>query len=1848
MGRTLKKILSHTSALILGSGLSSVYALTDTDFTNTGVVISASSQFENNASNNSSVVIVQPKGLSVTKLADASGLSTPTEAGDSIAYEIVLDNTGILSITGIEINDSIIDDDAITLQSGDENGNNQIDANEIWTYSGRYEITQFDIDSFGDSDGLIDNTVIVTSNELDPIESSVSVPIEQSPELSIEKRVDQETLTAPALLSYTIAVKNTGNMTLDTLIVKDTLPNGNVVALENPVNDIGTVGKLDVGETWEYQQTYNVTQQIIDDGLDVVNNVSAYSSQTAGNPVEATVSSRIVTTPGLSVFKQVDLANISSPEVLNYTITVNNTGNVSLTDVGLNDLMPDGSLGSITGPVSDIGIQGVLDVGESWTYSSNYSVTQNTIDAGEILTSTVAVVSKETGSSEVSDSASTIINSLPAMQVTKTVDIPSIAEPTLLSYEIVVTNTGNTSLTDINVSDVLPDGTTAVLVGPLEDIGKANVIDVGERWTYTTSYQVSQAEIDAGLARVNQVQVLSKQTAATPNTQTAVTTISQSPAISVIKTADKATLEKPELISYTIEVKNEGNVSLSGIALYDTLPDGSAAVLNGPLADTGSNNLLDVGETWIYDSSYLVSQPEIDQGSVLVNTVTVNSNEAGSDVATASTALSQNPALSMVKSSEQSDFLAAGDKIEYQFAIQNSGNVVLQNVAMQDALVDLSTLVCEPAMPLSLQPAEQVSCSASRTITQDDVLNTRVVNIASVSGADVLDASITQNSNEHTLTMTRVAPVATDDIVVSEQSQVAVTLAGRLNDTDANGDIITSRTEFMEAAAQDTDNDGDTDYLNIIGQGIWQINNETGQVVFTPEAGFTADPDPVSYRITDATELQSQTANLVVDYPQMAPIAKDDYVVNLLVASVQNPTLVYVLNDNGHGEDSDSENDINSGSVNLVSSSAVDTDGDGYKDQLVVESEGTWQVDKANGSVSFQPLPDFLADPTPIAYTVSDINGLESNEAQITVDYPQNAPVAVDDLLFNQPLGETIRFSVLSNDTDAENNIDSSSVALIDPVSGERVTTLLVADGEWRVDTSTGQIDFVPADVLVSDPESVQYTVLDTTTLESNQATVTLDYEEPVTLQGFVWLDSNRDGVVNDDEQRKSGWTLRVRDVNNVVVAEVVTDENGAYRITGLKPAEYTIDFYNENDVYMDSQSTNGVVLAGETLNLPLAVNPGGVIYDSITRLPIAGVTLSIFNEQNQLLHADCLAPNQQAQTSTDDGLYAFNVAVGAHPSCTGAGSYAIQVTSAPEEYHPAFSTLIRQEGAQACGDVQLGCAVSGVFETAQLESQCTVDTLPGTNACEVQAQPDAPEESENTRYFVEFFMQSGAREVIFNHLPLDAVANDSQLLLSKTANNKTVSVGDIVRYTITVENTKAVPAVDIQIIDQPAAGLSFVEQALVLQRIGEDGQWGTDDDTSEPLGSANNDLLAIDAFDLAPDETVRVQYLMRVGTGVVSGDYANKAYADGNNGVASNLVSTSITVIPDPVIGAATLIGKVFNDRDADGTQDAADASGVRLTSAYFNGRGLSLDDLPGRLSAAQNPSENSVTVYMPITDQNSFSVSTKQGTRIQVDENGTVTEAHVGDKAKGFNSQDIRVCTARTQHLPHRKTGELLTHGEPVDVLKIVLSNVGLAEQGIPGARLATVTGLLIETDAYGRYSVPDVDAGSNTAGRNFVIKVDESTLPAQSTFTTENPAVLRILRNSLNKINFGVQIPEHDVFEGQHAVNCNSATHTQSTQHVEVSLGSVFFDTNEHTVRDDQRGIVQDIINKLSEYGGGHIIINSHTDSSGSALHNLALSQRRAETIRSLLEGALGEQLMDSISVEVDSNALQEQQR
>ena len=736
--------------------------------------IDAGLDLTNTASVTTNEIVVAESDTAITPINAASsmvvtktqtgGPNPVTAAGQTLDYEITIENTGAVSLTGVTPVDTLPDGSAGVLAGpvGDTNGNSILDTNETWTYTISYTVTQSDIDAGLD----LTNTASVTTNEIVVAESDTAItPINAASSMVVTKTQTggpNPVTAAGQTLDYEITIENTGAVSLTGVTPVDTLPDGSAGVLAGPVGDTNGNSILDTNETWTYTISYTVTQSDIDAGLDLTNTASVTTneivvaeSDTAITPINA-ASSMVVTKTQTGGPNPVTAAG----QTLDYEITIENTGAVSLTGVTPVDTLPDGSAGVLAGPVGDTNGNSILDTNETWTYTISYTVTQSDIDAGLDLTNTASVTTNEIVVAE-SDTAITPINAASSMVVTKTQTggpNPVTAAGQTLDYEITIENTGAVSLTGVTPVDTLPDGSAGVLAGPVGDTNGNSILDTNETWTYTISYTVTQSDIDAGLDLTNTASVTTNEIVVAES-DTAITPINAASSMVVTKTqtgGPNPVTAAGQTLDYEITIENTGAVSLTGVTPVDTLPDGSAGVLAGPVGDTNGNSILDTNETWTYTISYTVTQSDIDAGLDLTNTASVTTNEIV--VAESDTAITPiNAASSMVVTKTQTGgpnpVTAAGQTLDYEITIENTGAVSLTGVTPVDTLPDGSAGVL--AGPVGdtngnsiLDTNETWTYTISYTVTQSDI-----------------DAG---------LDLTNTASVTTNEIVVAE-SDTAIT-----------------------------------------------------------------------------------------------------------------------------------------------------------------------------------------------------------------------------------------------------------------------------------------------------------------------------------------------------------------------------------------------------------------------------------------------------------------------------------------------------------------------------------------------------------------------------------------------------------------------------------------------------------------------------------------------------------------------------------------------------------------------------------------------------------------------------------------------------------------------------------------------------------------------------------------------------------------------------------------------------------------------------------------------------------------------------------------------------------------
>ncbi|AQM71241.1 Translocon-associated protein beta (TRAPB) [Vibrio campbellii] len=386
---------------------------------------------------------------------------------------------------------------------------------------------------------------------------------------------------------------------------------------------------------------------------------------------------------------------------------------------------------------------------------------------------------------------------------------------------------------------------------------------------------------------------------------------------------------------------------------------------------------------------------------------------------------------------------------------------------------------------------------------------------------------------------------------------------------------------------------------------------------------------------------------------------------------------------------------------------------------------------------------------------------------------------------------------------------------------------------------------------------------------------------------------------------------------------------------------------------------------------------------------------------------------------------------------------------------------------------------------------------------------------------------------------------NSGELLLTKAALQDTAQVGDAVEYEVIVENNNESYFKNVTVEDRYPGGFKYILDTSEVVLSGPDGEFGNEDDRVLTIEPSDTGKLLFTSLNFDPGEKLRIRYLLRVSVGATFGDYINTAVSKVDGLAVSNEDSAKVTVEPDKVFDTSSIIGKVFEDHNKDGFQADATAFDVELianlpTQDYIagstivvrDGKELSVEDEQDNgqvISAVQEGVElgdlwghsinrtisetKSVAIQFKTRTRESFdfTVTSDGGSRIEFDAQGQIKFAHESDKKNGLSAENLNV------------TRNLYRDGDAY-LWEIVIENKGVYEDGIPGVKLMTVEGIVIHTDQYGRYHVPDQWV-LNKKGKNFLVKLDTDSLPTSMEVVSENPKVLRITPNKLTKFNFSV---------------------------------------------------------------------------------------------------------------------------
>jgi uncharacterized repeat protein (TIGR01451 family) len=371
----------------------------------------------------------------------------------------------------------------------------------------------------------------------------------------------------------------------------------------------------------------------------------------------------------------------------------------------------------------------------------------------------------------------------PAINLVKTASTANFSNPPVagnkITYSFAITNTGNVTLSGVDLDDALVGFNNATC-------GVTSLVP-GASTNCTADYTLLQSDINAGTVS-NTATACGDPPAGAGNevcnTKGTTTPITRAPNLSILKTASPTTYNAVgQVITYTIVATNTGNVTLNNVAVTD----GSVADLdcNPNIAGNQTTGFtLAPQGTLTCSATHTITQADLDNGT-FQNTACVDDGAGGAAQKCDSETVTgvPDPKLSIVKADNDATYDSVGDVITYTIVAKNEGNVTLAAVTVTDALATLG--ICTPANGSSLAPQATMTCTATYTVTQADIdagshLNTACVDDGAAGASQVCDDEDTPSVRNPSLLLVKTAriKVITYSFVITNSGNTTLSLIG--------------------------------------------------------------------------------------------------------------------------------------------------------------------------------------------------------------------------------------------------------------------------------------------------------------------------------------------------------------------------------------------------------------------------------------------------------------------------------------------------------------------------------------------------------------------------------------------------------------------------------------------------------------------------------------------------------------------------------------------------------------------------------------------------------------------------------------------------------------------------------------------------------------------------------------------------------------------------------------------------------------------------------------------------------------------------------------------------------------
>ncbi len=1166
--------------------------------------------------------------------------------------------------------------------------------------------------------------------------ASVTVTIYQSP----KGFNDIKTLDCTGTLSYNIQTENINNMANG----GNSVPSSFTWTISSNANVTGAAS----GSGNTINQTLVNTSNSVQTIIYTVTPKATVTGACVGNPFTITVNVPVCSS--ISITKTANLTAVNQAgNVINYTITVANTGNANQNNVVLNDPLLGGNLNN---PVKTGNTDNILEKGEVWTYAGSYTVLQSdlnnngkpTNNSGKISnTASVTTTELPTAKTAVAD-VNIVLNPAVTLVKTGTLNING----NTISYLFTVKNTGNVTLSNLAVTDSKVTG--AITLG-------TTTLAPGASTTATAAYTISAVEKAAGT--VSNTATVNGKTPSNANVSDVSGTTESNDNPTVTNTGVYAVDDAGTLSAVT------GGVAVNNVLANDKVNGNQATLVNVTIIQissanpnisidpaTGKVNVLPGTPVGDYTLVYQI-EDKANPGNVKQATVTVHLTTGAilaKDDSGSANSVTGGTAVANVLANDT--FNGGTQATLANVTITNGTNDSNGKVTLDPATGKVSVAANTPAAVYTLTYTITDKLDASKTSTatvkitvssnailaKDDAGSANAVtggtNIIDVlandtcnggTQASLANVTITNGTNDsngkvtldpltgkvsvaantpaavYTLTYT-----ITDKLDPSKTSTatIKVTIASGAilaKDDTGSANAVIGGTNIIDVLANDTYNGGTQASLaNVtITNGT---NDSNGKVTLDPLTGKVSvaanTPAAVytlTYTITDKLDPgKTSTATIKVTIASGAILAKDD--AGSANAVTGGANIIDVLT-----------NDTYNGGTQATLANVTITNG-------INDSNGKVTLDPATGKVS-------VAANTPAAvytltYTITDkLDPSKTSTATVKVTVSSGAILAKDDAgSANSVTGGTNIIDVLTNDT--YNGGTQASLANVTITNGTNDS-----NGKVTLDPATGKVS-----VSANTPAAVYtltYTITDKLDpSKTSTATVKVTVASGAILAkddtGSANSVTGGTAVTNVLANDSYNGTTTAPTLANVTITNGTNDSNGKVTLdpatgavtvaTNTPAGIYTLTYTITDKLDASKTSTatikvtvaSGVILAKDDTGSANSVTGGTAVADVLandtfnggTQATLANVNITNgTNDSNGKVTLDPVTGAVSVATNTPAGVYTLTYTITDKLDASKTSTATVKVTV-------ASGAILAKDDIGSANSVTGGTAVANVL----------------------------------------------------------------------------------------------------------------------------------------------------------------------------------------------------------------------------------------------------------------------------------------------------------------------------------------------------------------------------------------------------------------------------------------------------------------------------------------------------------------------------------------------------------------------